>query len=170
MNERIRKLRKILDLTQTEFAEKIGLVQNTITGYEKGRILPSDQTILFICREFNVNEKWLREGIGEIFRPAPKSELKALAKKYELSNEDFSLIEEFINLKKEQRIVITEFVKKAATNLTASSISENTSLTIPANATSDNTNLEELSNEEFGKLIRQHLSLEKKAKEKSEAS
>lgn len=67
MNERIRKLRKNLDLTQHEFAEHLGLVQNTITGYETGRRMPSYQVITLICKEFNVNENWLRNGEGEMF-------------------------------------------------------------------------------------------------------
>lgn len=67
MHERIKKLRKALSLTQQEFAEKIGSVQNTITGYETGRRAPSGQVIALICREFNVNEVWLRTGEGEMF-------------------------------------------------------------------------------------------------------
>lgn len=63
---RIRKLRKELDLTQQAFGEKIGMKQNTIALIEGGRGT-SDQTILAICREFNVNETWLRTGEGEMF-------------------------------------------------------------------------------------------------------
>jgi transcriptional regulator with XRE-family HTH domain len=55
MNERIRKLRRILDLTQREFGERIGMKQNTIALIEGGRNT-SDQTIMAICKEFNVNE------------------------------------------------------------------------------------------------------------------
>ena len=67
MNERIKKLRKALDLTQQEFASRIGSVQNTITGYETGRRVPSNQVITLICKTFNVNETWLRNGEGEMF-------------------------------------------------------------------------------------------------------
>ena len=67
MGERIKELRKALGLTQQEFAEKIGSVQNTITGYETGRRAPSNQVITLICREFNVNEAWLRTGEGDMF-------------------------------------------------------------------------------------------------------
>lgn len=61
---RIRALRKELMLTQNEFGEKIGLTQNTITKYENGLRNPSNQIVLSICREFNVNEIWLRTGEG----------------------------------------------------------------------------------------------------------
>lgn len=67
MNERLKKLRKALDLTQQAFADKIGMKQNTIAQYEMGRTVPSDAIIFSICREFNVNEDWLRTGEGDMF-------------------------------------------------------------------------------------------------------
>ena len=67
MKDRFRKLRKHLDLTQSEFAQRIGSVQNTITGYESGRRMPSGQVISLICKTFNVNEDWLRNGTGDMF-------------------------------------------------------------------------------------------------------
>lgn len=66
MKERIRKLRKFLDLTQQEFADKIGMKRNTVANYETGRNDPSASVISLICREFNVNEEWLRNGNGEM--------------------------------------------------------------------------------------------------------
>lgn len=65
MNDRIKELRKMLNLTQAEFASKIGLSRNFIAQMETGTRFPSDRTIADICREFNVNESWLRNGIGE---------------------------------------------------------------------------------------------------------
>lgn len=62
MNERLRKLRKSLDLTQREFGERIGVKGNTIAQYELGRNEPIDAVLSLICREFNVNEDWLRNG------------------------------------------------------------------------------------------------------------
>lgn len=67
MKDRIKKVRKELDLTQQAFADKIGMKQNTIAQYEMGRTKPSDAIIFSICREFNVNEDWLRTGEGEMF-------------------------------------------------------------------------------------------------------
>lgn len=67
MNERLKKLRKTLELTQQKFADRIGVKQNTIAQYEMGRNIPIDSVISLICREFNVNESWLREGTGEMF-------------------------------------------------------------------------------------------------------
>lgn len=67
MKDRIKKIRKELDLTQQKFAEKIGVKQNTVAQYEMGRNIPIDSVISLICREFNVNEQWLRDGTGEMF-------------------------------------------------------------------------------------------------------
>lgn len=70
MKERIRKLRRALDLTQQEFADKIGMKRNTVANYETGRNEPSTSVFSLICREFNVNETWLRTGEGEMFNKA----------------------------------------------------------------------------------------------------
>ena len=74
MQNRIKALRKSLGLTQQEFAEKLGSVQNTITGYETGRRVPSNQVLALMVREFNVNEVWLRTGAGEMFTPVTRDE------------------------------------------------------------------------------------------------
>ena len=62
MNERLKKLRKTLELTQQDFANRIGVKRNTVATYEMGRSSPSDSAVSLICREFNVNENWLRNG------------------------------------------------------------------------------------------------------------
>lgn len=66
LGERIKKARKELDLTQQGFADRIGMKRNSIAQVEMGRNT-SDQTIVSICREFNINEEWLRSGKGEMF-------------------------------------------------------------------------------------------------------
>lgn len=75
MNERIKKLRKTLDLTQQEFADRLGIKRNTVATYESGRNEPIDAVISLICREFNVNEEWLRNGTGEMFVELDKEDL-----------------------------------------------------------------------------------------------
>lgn len=74
MGERIRELRKALGFTQQEFSERIGVRRNTVAQYEMGRNPPNDTAITLICREFGVNEDWLRAGIGEMFRPRSRNE------------------------------------------------------------------------------------------------
>ena len=67
MSERLKKLRKELDMTQQEFAEGIGIKRNTMATYESGRNEPIDAVISLICTKYNVNENWLRTGEGEMF-------------------------------------------------------------------------------------------------------
>lgn len=67
MKDRIKKIRKELDLTQQGFAEKIGTTANVLTNYETGRRNPSASVINNICKTFDVNETWLRTGEGEMF-------------------------------------------------------------------------------------------------------
>ena len=74
MQERIRTLRKTLGLTQKQFAEKIGVKQNTVAQYEIGRNVPTDMAINLICREFGVNEIWLRTGVGDPFQKKERSQ------------------------------------------------------------------------------------------------
>ena len=65
MNERIMLIRKNSGLTQEEFGKRIGgLSRNYIWMLEKGDRVPSDMVILSICREFRVNEQWLKTGEG----------------------------------------------------------------------------------------------------------
>lgn len=74
LNERLRKLRKTLDLTQQTFADRIGIARGNIGSYEVGKSNLSDAVISLICREFNVNEHWLRTGEGEMFIELTKEE------------------------------------------------------------------------------------------------
>lgn len=75
MNKRIKELRKDLGLTQEQFSKKIGIKRNTLANYEIGRNEPIDGIVFSICREFDVNEEWLRTGKGEKFAPPLESEL-----------------------------------------------------------------------------------------------
>lgn len=77
MNKRIRELRKHYDLTQAEFGDRIKVKANTITNYETGLRMPSDAVINSICREFSVNETWLRTGEGEMLIPMTRDEMIA---------------------------------------------------------------------------------------------
>lgn len=74
IGDRIKEVRKGANLTQQKFAEKIGTKQNTVAQYEIGRNVPMDPVITAICREFNVNEVWLRTGEGEPFQEESRQE------------------------------------------------------------------------------------------------
>lgn len=67
MNERVKELRKFLGLSGEKFGERIGIKRNSLSQIETGKNNVSEQVIKSICREFQVNESWLRNGIGEMF-------------------------------------------------------------------------------------------------------
>lgn len=95
MNERIKELRKILNLTQSEFAAKLLLSQNFIAQVESGKKNISERTVADICREFNINEGWLRAGTGEMHKPI---EDKLSAYVSEITDGDDDFIKDFITV------------------------------------------------------------------------
>lgn len=119
IGDRLKKLRKELDLTQAAFASRIGSVQNTVTGYESGRRNPSAPVISLICREFGVSEDWLRTGAGEMFAPKSESALDTLAEERHLSRSEKILIEKILNLKPELRQGIIDCIVEVASALAA---------------------------------------------------
>lgn len=119
MNERLRKLRRELDMTQKRFAEKLGIKQNTVATYELGRIVPSDSVIRLICSEFNVREEWLRTGSGDMFSDKGSSLSSELKERFRLSDGAALLIEKFIKLKDSDREAVVNFLIDAAQDLAA---------------------------------------------------
>lgn len=75
MKDRIKKLRKELDLTQKEFSDRIGTTPNVLTNYETGRRNPSSSVINNICKTFNVCEDWLRTGEGTMFMQRTRNQI-----------------------------------------------------------------------------------------------
>lgn len=76
--ERIKQLRKLLGLTQTQFGAKIALKQAVIGQIENNQRTATPRTIRDICREFNVNEEWLSTGEGEMFRSLEENAMAAI--------------------------------------------------------------------------------------------
>lgn len=95
MNERIKELRKALKLTQQEFADRLNIKRGAIANYEVGRNEPIDAVISLICEKYNVNEEWLRDGTGEMFRAEEENSI--IAKATMLLGEKDPLFEAFID-------------------------------------------------------------------------
>ena len=114
---RIKKLRDALHITQSEFAKKIGSVQNTITGYETGRREPSNQVIALICQVFRVNEEWLRTGKGEMFLPAFASELEKYLSEMGVDEMGRAIIRVYMELTPRQRDMVKEYILRLAGEL-----------------------------------------------------
>lgn len=158
MKDRLKKLRRELGLTQTEFAARIGSAQNTITGYENGRREPSSQVIALICKEFHANEQWLRDGVGEMFAPAPTSALDALAQEQKLTHGEYILIEKLLHLKPEVRQGILDYIMEVAAAVNSDDV--------PANAPA----APGMSASELHAELDRQLGMEKEAEARSEVS
>lgn len=124
MNERIKRLRKELKLTQQQFADKIKVKRNTVATYEMGRSVPSDSAIALICKTFHVNEDWLLNGNGEMFEELPEEDEKAafVSSLLDADNDPFyNIIQEimrtFDELSPKSQEVIREFSAKLVENL-----------------------------------------------------
>ena len=133
MNCRIKKLRKILDLTQQEFAKRIGLKQNSIALIETGKRNTSIQTVLSICREFNVNEEWLKTGKGEMFNQNNNTLLQEISAEYNLDDFQTKMIEMFLKLDEPKRKVISDYIQSLIDNEITVTEDEPIAAVIPAN-------------------------------------
>lgn len=111
MNERLKELRKYLNLSQKSFAEKLGITDSGLSNLESGKRNLTEQMIISVCREFNVNRAWLVEGIGDMLTNLPETILDELALQFNLSAEDKELVSDFCNLPKEHRVIVLNWLK-----------------------------------------------------------
>ena len=111
MNERLKQIRKHLNLSQRIFAEKLGITDSGLSNLESGKRNITEQMIISICREFNVNRIWLVEGVGDMFTNLPETILDELALQYELTEDEKELVADFCKLNKEQRTIVMNFLR-----------------------------------------------------------
>ena len=115
LKDRIKLVRKQNKLTQVEFGEKIGVKGNTITNYENGLRTPSDAVIFSICREFNINEDWLRYGT-EPMKVPQTDKLSTYLAQISIGNDDFikDLIEVYMELDQTSKEALKEIANRMA--------------------------------------------------------
>ena len=99
-----------MGMTQAKFGERVGIKQPSLAAIESGDNTPSDQTVAFICREFRVNEEWLRTGAGEMFVPSPASIVDELAEEYHLCPEAQAMVEKFITLDPAAQLAVFDYM------------------------------------------------------------
>ncbi|MFR2554961.1 MAG: helix-turn-helix domain-containing protein [Clostridium sp.] len=115
MDTRIKELRTALGLSQQKFADKIGIARGNIAAYEVGKNKPSDAVISLICKEFNVNEDWLRNGIGDMFKQRDGSFSEMLSE-LDDSDDDFikSFVAVYMELDEDSKEVLRKTARKMA--------------------------------------------------------
>lgn len=112
MKERIREVREHFGLSMEKFGARIGIGKTSISLLESGKNNPSVQTVALICREFGVNEHWLRTGEGEMFEQTRETVLDRLAAEYSLDKEQVSVIENFLDLSPQERTAFLAYMRK----------------------------------------------------------
>lgn len=108
--DRINEVLKVKGIKKREMARRLGISDSSVSTMCSGKSNPSSQTITMICREFGVNESWLRYGEGEMLFASPTSELDMLADKYHLRHKDYVFVEKLVNLTESERDVIFRFM------------------------------------------------------------
>ena len=109
--ERIKELRKALNLSQEAFGKRLGITGGGVSKIEKGERALTEQMALSICREFRVNYFWLTEGKGEMFSGTPQDVVDEIAEDYHPDDIDKKIIEKYLELSAEQRQIIKEYLK-----------------------------------------------------------
>lgn len=110
--ERVKEIRKELDLTLEKFGEKLGVTKVAISNIEKGNRNLTDQMAKSICREYNVNYDYLMYGEGEMFDNLPQTIVDELCVQYDLNDFDKALVEMYVSLPAGSRERIKEYMKQ----------------------------------------------------------
>ncbi len=117
IGNRIKFLRKeMFKLTQAKFGEKIGFKATAIGEMESGNRNVTDRAIILICNEFDLNEKWLRTGEGQMKLPNIDDALNQLSKEYNLNNIEYEFLHSYLNLDLNKRAAVVDFLKNILNN------------------------------------------------------
>ena len=112
INERIRHLRKDeLDLTQSEFASKLGLKQAGVSAIERDSVAVTDRTIKAICMVFNVREEWLRTGEGEMYNQGELFSLDRFVAERGVTELELAIVKAYFELDPAIRQTVLEHFK-----------------------------------------------------------
>lgn len=84
MKERLKQIRRKANLSQEKFGERLGITKTSISKMELGIYNITDTMIKLICSEFNINEDWLRYGIGEMTAIDAESVISELEQKFRM--------------------------------------------------------------------------------------
>lgn len=114
MKSRIKQIRQDpkINMSQEAFGARIGVTAAGISKIESGQRNASEQVILSICREFSVNERWLRTGEGEMFIETAEDSLRAVVREYGLDESDYYMLAEFVELSSSERKAVISYMRR----------------------------------------------------------
>lgn len=110
LTDRLKILRKTLNLTLKNFGESIGLKTGSYNDIEKGRCTLTERNKNLICETFNVNIVWLETGQGDMFLKDDTDIINKLAIKYNLDLIDIEILKSYIKLPIESRNIVKDFI------------------------------------------------------------
>lgn len=122
MNERIKEVRKARGLSQDEFGRRLGVTRGAVTNIELNKVEPKPLFVDLICREFDVNEEWLRTGAGPMFvEKSRDEELAEFFGKVLAGDPDFRrrLLSAMSRLTEEQWAMLEEVAQRLASDIEA---------------------------------------------------
>ena len=111
MNQRVKELRKHLQMNQAEFGERLGVTPTAISKIEIGERKLTVQMAKSICNEFRVNQEWLIHGTGEMFQAFPSPLMEQLAQEFKLDELEQEFIQDFLTLDATERQIIARFLR-----------------------------------------------------------
>lgn len=115
MNERIRLLREDKSLSRAAFGKKLGVSGDVINNLERGRVEPKDHIIKLICAEYDVNEEWLRTGVGSMYIQSDTFSLDDFVKSNGATDLELEIVKTYFELDpKIRKAAIDHFRTKLA--------------------------------------------------------
>lgn len=116
-NERVKALRKALNLSQEAFGEKLGVKKSAVSKIEKGENGLKEPLAKLICKTFNADYFWLTEGKREMFTRFPDTLTERLASDYNIDDFGLSILKAYANMKPEQQQTLKDFLLSIAENI-----------------------------------------------------
>ena len=141
INERLKLLRKELGLTQIEFGEKIGLKKSAASQVEKDGYSINPRLLQLICSTFNISEKWLTEGKGDIYTSDEEAILDKLAGMYDLSESQMIFAKQWLQLPATAKDAVVDYIVSVASALQEKKSTKND---VSESDTSKNGNIKDL--------------------------
>lgn len=173
MYSRIALVRKDAGLNQEAFAERIGVTKSAISGYETGRREPTDQTIKSICREFGINETWMRSGVGEMKAPKPNGLIEQLINEYSCTKFEGEFLKAYFQMSPEERMIYIQSVYRILAPLMKAMEGKNPFAdyqTATYGIDGSDETLAGKTKKELQDMVGDHFDMEKEAAAKSEVS
>lgn len=114
--ERVKKIRKELNLTLEKFGKKLGVGKGAISAIENNNRNLTEQMAKAICREYSVNYDYLISGEGEMFDKLPETILDEMCLQYGLNDFDRAIIDIYVSLPAELRQMVKDKIQNIIAN------------------------------------------------------